>query len=68
MEIKVLRNILGANEAMARRNQSRLDEHHILAINVMSSPGSGKTSLIMQTIRRLKAKVKIASTRFHVSR
>ncbi len=60
MEIKVLRNILDANEAMARRNQGRLDEHHILAINVMSSPGSGKTSLILQTIRRLKAKVRIA--------
>ncbi len=60
MEIKVLRNIMDANEAMARRNQGRLDEHHILAINVMSSPGSGKTSLILQTIRRLKPKVRIA--------
>ncbi len=60
MEIKVLKDILGANEAIARKNQSRLDEHNILAINVMSSPGSGKTSLIMQTIRRLKQKTRIA--------
>ncbi len=60
MEIKVLKDILGANEALAKRNQERLDRHNILAINVMSSPGSGKTSLILQTIRRLKANVRIA--------
>ncbi|MDO8568990.1 MAG: hydrogenase nickel incorporation protein HypB, partial [Dehalococcoidales bacterium] len=60
MEIKVLKDIMGANEALARKNQERLDFHHILAINVMSSPGSGKTSLVMQTIRRLKSTVRIA--------
>lgn len=59
MEIKVLKDILGANEAIARRNQQRLDKHHILAINVMSSPGSGKTSLILQTINNLKHRVRI---------
>jgi len=63
MEIKVLtisEDILGANEEKARRNQSRLDKHSILAVNVMSSPGAGKTSLILQTISRLKEKVRIA--------
>ncbi len=60
MEIKVLKDILGANEAIARKNQERLDKHNILAINVMSSPGSGKTSLILQTINRLKPKTRIA--------
>ena len=51
MGVKVLtvsENILGANEEKARRNQSRLDKHDILAVNVMSSPGAGKTSLILQ--------------------
>ena len=60
MEIKVLQNILSANDAIARKNQERLDKHGILAINVMSSPGAGKTSLILQTIKKLKGKNRIA--------
>jgi len=60
MEIKVLQDILSANDGIASRNQSRLNKHGILSINVMSSPGAGKTSLILQTISRLKEKVSIA--------
>ena len=60
MEIKVLRDILSANDAIASRNQSRLDEHNILAINIMSSPGAGKTSLILRTIEKLKTQARIA--------
>jgi len=60
MEIKVLKDILGANEAIARRNKDRLDSHGILTINIMSSPGAGKTSLILQTINRLKPRARIA--------
>jgi hydrogenase nickel incorporation protein HypB len=59
MEIKVLKDILGANEQIAERNRRLLDSKGILAINVMSSPGAGKTSLILETIRRLKGKVRI---------
>ena len=60
MKIKVLQDILSANDAIARKNQSQLDKHGILAINVMSSPGAGKTSLILQTIGKLKEKARIA--------
>jgi len=60
MEIKVLRDILSANDAIASRNQSRLDKHNILAINIMSSPGAGKTSLILRTIEKLKMQARIA--------
>ena len=60
MEIKILQDILGANETIAAKNQDRLDKHNILAVNIMSSPGAGKTSLIMQTINGLKQKVRIA--------
>ncbi len=60
MKLKVLQDILGANEAIARRNREVLDKHGILAVNIMSSPGAGKTSLIQQTISRLRAKVRIA--------
>jgi hydrogenase nickel incorporation protein HypB len=60
MEIKVLRDVLSANDGIARRNQNRLDKHGILTINLMSSPGAGKTSLIMQTIGKLKGKTRVA--------
>ena len=63
MRVKVLtisENILGPNEEKARQNQDRLDEHGILTVNVMSSPGAGKTSLILQTIGKLKEKARIA--------
>lgn len=60
MEIKVLKNILDANETIARRNRDLLDRHRILTLNIMSSPGAGKTSLVLQTINRLKPKVRVA--------
>jgi len=60
MKIPVLRNILSANDAIARRNRERLEEHGILAINIMSSPGAGKTSLILQTINHFKSKARVA--------
>lgn len=60
MEIKVLQGILSANDAIASRNRERLDRQGILAVNVMSSPGAGKTSLIVQTISRLKTGNRVA--------
>ncbi len=63
MKVKVLtivEEILSANTEKARRNQDRLDKHGILTVNVMSSPGAGKTSLILQTINRLKTKTRMA--------
>ena len=63
MSIKVItigEDILGTNEAKAKSNLNRLDHHRILAINIMSSPGAGKTSLILKSINRLKSKFRIA--------
>jgi len=54
MEVKVLQDILSANDRIARRNQSLLDKHGILTINIMSFPGAGRTNRILQTISRLK--------------
>jgi len=59
-KIEVIQNILEANETIARRNQQLLDEHKVFAINIMSSPGAGKTSLIQQTLTRLKSRLNIA--------
>ena len=60
MKVKVLQNILDANNQIANKNRQILDNNKILAINIMSSPGAGKTSLILQTINKLKDGVRIA--------
>jgi hydrogenase nickel incorporation protein HypB len=62
MEIKVLKDILSANDQIAESNRGLLKGRGraVYTINVMSSPGSGKTSLILETIRSLKEKVRIA--------
>jgi len=59
MEIKVLKDILNANEQIAERNRQLLDSQGVFAVNLMSSPGAGKTSLILETIKRLKGKTRI---------
>ncbi len=59
MEIKVLKDILGANEQIAEKNRQLLDESGIFAVDVMSSPGAGKTSLILETIKQLKGETRI---------
>ena len=51
--VTVVEKILNANDQVAELNRARLNTHGILAINVMASPGAGKTSFILQTIRAL---------------
>ena len=60
MEIKVLQDILSANDRIAERNRHLLDEKGVFALNLMASPGAGKTSLLLETIKRLKNRVNIA--------
>lgn len=59
MKIKVLKDILSANEQLAERNRQLLDSQGVFAVNLMSSPGAGKTSLILETIKKLKGKIKL---------
>ncbi len=59
MEIKILKDILSANEQTAERNRQLLDTKGVFAVNLMASPGAGKTSLILETIKRLKGKTGI---------
>ncbi len=49
-KIKIVKNILDANDQMALENRKVFDEAGVVAINVMASPGAGKTSLILKTI------------------
>ena len=50
MKINVIQNVLEAGEAIARDNRRRMDEAGVLCINLLSAPGSGKTSLLERTI------------------
>ena len=51
--IAIVEEIMGANDRLAAQNRKRLDEAGVLAINIMASPGAGKTSLIERTVKEL---------------
>ena len=53
MQIKVLKDIMTANTQNAASNQARLDAGKILGVNIMASPGAGKTTFILATIDSL---------------
>jgi hydrogenase nickel incorporation protein HypB len=59
-EIKIVTNILKANDELTALNRKKLDEKGIYVINLMSSPGSGKTSILERIISKLKDDLKIA--------
>ncbi len=59
--IPVVENILNANDHLAQENHIRLENAGVFSINLMASPGAGKTSLIEQTLPRLKDKLRIAA-------
>ncbi len=59
MRVQVVEKILNANDQVAGLNRVKLDEKRIFSINLMASPGSGKTSLILQTIQGLNARMQI---------
>jgi len=50
VEIPVIRNVLEANGKLAEELKRRFAEHGILALNLISSPGAGKTSLLERTL------------------
>jgi len=51
--ITIVEKILDANDRLAKENRQRLDNANIYAINLMASPGAGKTSFILATIKAL---------------
>jgi hydrogenase nickel incorporation protein HypB len=58
--IRLERDILSKNDAFARANRSRLEAAGIFALNLVSSPGSGKTSLLVRAITDLQPRFAIA--------
>ncbi len=58
-KITVVKNILDANDRIAEENRKIFDKEKIYVLNLMSSPGAGKTSLVERTISALQGKYKI---------
>jgi len=52
--VPVVQEIMSANDSLAAQNRHLLDEAGVLGINIMASPGAGKTSVILRTIEALR--------------
>ncbi|MGI6092815.1 MAG: hydrogenase nickel incorporation protein HypB [Negativicutes bacterium] len=60
MEIKVMTNILDANDQLSRTVNERLTAEGIFVLNLLGSPGCGKTTLLEKTIAALKGELSLA--------
>jgi hydrogenase nickel incorporation protein HypB len=58
MEIRLLRNVLDANDLIARENRKEFDAHGCFVVNVMSAPGSGKTAILGRTLDALRGRLR----------
>lgn len=57
--IRIVEKILDANDRLAKSNLDILDSHHIYSLNLMASPGAGKTSFILSTIKMLPEDIRL---------
>jgi hydrogenase nickel incorporation protein HypB len=60
VEIDVSKPILDMNERLAAENRAELDRHSVFVLDLMASPGAGKTSTILATIEALRDRYRIA--------
>lgn len=59
MKVQVVKNILDANDRIADENRALFEQKKVCVINLLSSPGAGKTSLVEKTILALKDRYRI---------
>ena len=59
MKVTVVKNVLDANDRIAADNRALFDQHGVFVINLMSSPGAGKTTVVERTIQALRGKYRI---------
>ncbi|MCG9478849.1 MAG: hydrogenase nickel incorporation protein HypB [Actinomycetia bacterium] len=59
MKVKVVENVLAYNKEHAQQNRKLFEKNGVFVINILSSPGAGKTSLIIETLKRLKDEYKV---------
>jgi hydrogenase nickel incorporation protein HypB len=57
-EVKVLRKVLDVNDEIARQNRKAFEEKGVFVINVMSSPGSGKTTILEKTLAHISPAIR----------
>ncbi|MDX2249470.1 MAG: hydrogenase nickel incorporation protein HypB [Bacteroidia bacterium] len=55
--LQIEQDILGKNNLYAEKNREFFQKNHILAINLVSSPGSGKTAILEQTLQYMKGRI-----------
>lgn len=60
MEIKVVRKVLDVNDTIAQQNRERFKAQGVFVLNVMSSPGSGKTMILEKTLAHLMPTIRSA--------
>ena len=58
--VTVVEKILNANDQLAAENRQQLDKAGVFAINILASPGAGKTSVILRTIEALAPRLRLA--------
>jgi hydrogenase nickel incorporation protein HypB len=58
--VSVLSNLLSENDHVAAHNREHFDRHGVLAVNLMSSPGAGKTALLEASLERVKQHYRVA--------
>jgi hydrogenase nickel incorporation protein HypB len=51
--IRIVEDVLGANDTIARANRDDFDRNGVAVVNLMSAPGAGKTTLLERTVRDL---------------
>jgi hydrogenase nickel incorporation protein HypB len=59
VKVSIVQGILSANDQIAAQNRALLERHHISMLNIMASPGAGKTSLILRTIEALRPRLRV---------
>jgi len=61
VKVKVVEQVTKANDQIASQNQALLDGSGTFAVNLMASPGAGKTSLLMRTVEVLRDRLRIGA-------
>jgi hydrogenase nickel incorporation protein HypB len=59
--VAVVEQIMSANDQLAAANRARLDAAGVFALNLMASPGAGKTSLIARTVAALREEMRVGA-------
>ena len=59
MEIKIQKRVLEANETQAQKNRQYFNDQNVFVMNMMSSPGSGKTQTLCKTLTKLMPALRV---------